>query len=359
MKIRPSCLFPFVVLSAVLVLPAFGDEKEAVIGFLTELSGPFAENGADCREGDEIALDAFGVPGVRVVFGDTQGDGRTALNELLKLIDVDGISAFVANRSQVAAALNPISAARRIPYFAIAAHPDVRESNRWAYRIWPSARQEAEALAPEVLRRRHRRLSMIVLEDEYTNAVSARFKRVFEEAGGTVVSSDSISGDVREFTSLISRVRTASADALYVYLGIPQIGPFMRKLREQKVSQQVYTNFWMQTKEALQAAGRAADGVYFEDTELSMPAFELRVRQKYGKSTSPLHRVCFLAAGGILQAARSTTMPGPAGIFESLSRMKSIETLDAPLPLVDREAVLPLVLKTIQEGRLSDVPEFR
>lgn len=331
---------------------AWADEERLAIGLMTELSGPYATNGADCREGHELAGALYNTARkVDVFFGDTQGDAKTAVNEFNKLVDVHHISGLATNRSQVAIAINPLSAALALPYFAIAAHPDVRKTNPYAFRTWPSPAQESTLLAREVLARNHRTLSMVVLEDEYTSSCSDEFKARYAAGGGTVLSYDSMVGTAADFIPVIAKIKRTAPDAVYVYLGIPQLGPFLRKLREQGVTQPIYTNFWMQNAEVLKSAGNAAEGVLFTSVPIRMPELQQLVEARYGRQPSTLHLSCFVSSSALFQAAERSEGTTRKQLFESLSRLKEIRMPDSPLPIADREVVLPLEMMMIHNGK--------
>ena len=101
-----------------------GDEAEPLkIGFLGDFSGPLTEYGAAIQTGAELAIkhinEAGGVNGSDVILavGDTRVDPTRAIAEARRLVDDDGVHAFVGPfvSTQLLAVVDSVSRPDGIP----------------------------------------------------------------------------------------------------------------------------------------------------------------------------------------------------------------------------------------------------
>ncbi|MFA7364499.1 MAG: ABC transporter substrate-binding protein, partial [Aminobacteriaceae bacterium] len=120
---------------------AFGADT-VKIGLLVPLTGPAAADGTSALYSVQIALDqvnaAGGVLGkkVELIYYDDRADAKEAVALSHKLIEQDGIDAFVAGSySLPTRAVAPIFQEEEIPLVAAyAIHPDVTKAGDYCFR---------------------------------------------------------------------------------------------------------------------------------------------------------------------------------------------------------------------------------
>lgn len=340
-----------------LPLSATSVNAEIELGVITELSGSFIANGEDCRLGHETAMNAYTENGaingqkIKLVYGDSRGEGKTAINELRKLISANNLNAILVNRSQVAMAISPILLAKRLPMVAVAAHPDLIRLNSFAFRIFPSSRAEAEAISRELARRQLKSIAMVSLEDEYLIALRDSIRQMLPKR--QILLDETVLEGEMDYVSLASRILILKPQVVFVNLGINQSGLLIRRLREQSTSLAIFSNFWVQKKEVIGAAGKAnTENVFFVGLSNDLPQFE-RELKRLNPALLPTanYYACHAALGVVLQTIRRNPgIQSAQDMHKALLETKSVSLLDEKLEMREREALFRLSTYEIKNG---------
>ena len=254
-------------------------ETQLSIGLLTELSGTEAPNGRACRLGYDVAARIFDGSAqmqkrVRLVYGDHRADPATALSEFKRLVEFEGISVILANRGPIGMALDPATKKEQIPFIGIVGHVNFIENNPYGFRVWVPMEQDGLALAETVVRMGYRRAAIVALHDDYILAMVAAFRRNFARLGGAVTYFDTIDRTMNDFSSVVSKLKTTNPDVIFANGEISQLGLLVRKIREQKLPQQIVSNFWLSYADVVQSAGiENIEGATFVGLDLRRPVF--------------------------------------------------------------------------------------
>ncbi len=337
------------------------------IGLMSEATGPYAENGENCQRGWRAARDAFapgdrvGMHTVRFVFADSQGEAKTGVNEFRHLTENEHAQAVLTTRSQVGMAVNPLSRKAKIPLLGTVGHPDFVRDNEYAFRFYPTVKAESAALVEKAHELKLRRFALITAEDQWMLALSDAFSQQLRESGGEVVGSWSILDSDANIASTIMRIKQASADAVFVNLGISQSGVVFKKLYELGVGQPLFTQFWGASKEAREAAGAAAmEGVIFVEADLRKPKFLKLLRNAYGdERASAVTFSCYAALSTLLFTLKQNKeIDSTESLHAQLLKMREVELPDGTLMLRDREAQYDLMWKTVSRGEIIELPRI-
>ena len=173
------------------------------IGALLPLSGRGREVGQLALQGLLLAAGtpATGTPArdqTRVVFRDTAGDAaraREAVDELVSLHRVIAIVGPLSGPTAEAAAHR----ARELSVPLISLSPVETSPDAGAYRMLPSPRVEATALAERVIRSGARNIAILHPESAYGQAMRIAFAAAVEAAGGAVAGTVSYPPDATSF----------------------------------------------------------------------------------------------------------------------------------------------------------------
>lgn len=353
--------FPLAFLSIACAQP---NTSEIRIGLMTELTGTFAANGADCKHGYELARrtllhgDQINGYHLQFIYGDTKGEAKSGISEFLKLVESDGIQVGIANRSQVVMAINPLSKQKKIPFVAVVGYASLLKDNDYAFRFWPSTHQEGAALAQRVLASGFKSAAIVTWEDEWTVSIREAFADEFKRGGGRIVM-DELCGDLQtDFTSIITRLRSLAPQAIFVNLGLNNAGVFIRKLREQGLRQPLFGSYYTRKKEVAESAGsQAIEGLVLEEIAMRGEKFQRGLKQLFGNvEASAITFACYTGLAGIFQALRDT--PGirdPQQLHAALLAMKEVPLLDSTLKLSGREALYDLDFKVIRQGQVVNL----
>ncbi len=358
--LKPTALtvaFAFVIASFYPIRELLAAPENIAIGLMADLSGPSSANGEDCRRGFEVARRAFsqhnlvGKHTVRFIYSDHQGDAKTGLTEFNRLVDSEKVWAVATNRSQVGMALNSVSQRKQIPLLGTVGHSEFVAKNPYAWRFFPSARLEGEALATWALKKGKRRAAIISLEDEWMKSLADSFQSSFTTLGGDIVfREDTPQGS--DISSLVSRLTLSRPDILVVNFAINESGQVLRRIREQGLTQPILTNVWAAKPEAIASAAGAAEGIVFAEPDLRLPKFISTLREAFHDETATAVTFsCYASLTAALQAIKTLESQATRQDFEmSLRALKRVSLLDADIDIIDREVRYKLEYRTVQNG---------
>ena len=361
MKAASWFILPFlaVVLCTVTSAPA-QPLPEIRIALLAEFSGYSAEQGKDCRYGFDTARRALAPDDkldryqLKYVYEDSQGDPKTALTAFTRLVDIEHVHAVVATRSGVAMALNPVSAGRQIPLLGVVAHPQFVNSNAYAFRFWPSAVSEGHALAAKASELGIRRMAVLTSEDDYTLSLRDHVLEKFGEQGGSIIYSEEVTPQELDFASYIAKLKRTSPGAVLLNLRLGQAGLAARELHMQGFSGQVFGSYFLRFDQEIKAAGQeAVEKTILAELDLNRPRFLAALKEvSGGNEASGTTYTCYASLAALLQTLKGDAVIGSSSnLHAALSRQNSVQLLDEELTIREREAVFPLVYKSIHAGK--------
>lgn len=337
--------------------------REISVGLMVDAAGPTSMIGAECRHGFEAARglprrNAGGAARVRMVYADHKGESRTAVSEFQKLVELDKVLAVITHRSQITMALNALSRREALPLLGVAGQVGFVDENEYAFRFWPSAALEGRALARRALAEGRRKFVILSGEDEYTDSMRREFRRTILEEGGSILADDTATPDELDFRSLLLKAAFRQADAVFVNLLLPQIGPFLKRLHEQRIPAARYSNFWGASPRQLEVAGaEAVQGTALVQADFNGPGFLAAAgRVESGTAVSAVTWCCFTALAAVLQAVDERTgISTPREMYQALLEIDQVQLPDGPIKLVNREAQYGMQYNIYRDGRLAAV----
>ncbi len=332
----------FVVLLSVLCHPALGEHPSSSIGMLLPLSGGYASVGADNRAGIDAALAERGnASGISFFFADSQADPRHSVSEFRKLQDYHHVLAVYAMRGPVGMAVNPLSRRAKVPLIGGVGNKHFATENEFAFQAWPTAEREGEFLADHLSESGIKRLSIVTVEDDWPIAVSKEVSAHASRNGFSIVEDLSLLSSESDFRSLAARLKRESADAIFLNVGLTQIGPFVGQLRKIDVNAQIYSNFWAAKPEVRSAGGDRLKGVRYVEMRTDSPSLPAPAS---GATLSS-----YVATHFILQAR--ATVDGPLtreSLYSALLAQREVRTGAGTFSVIDRKIQFPLVIREIQ-----------
>ena len=356
--------FAAFVLCFVSAIGAAAEEQtdEVRIGLLVALTGDAASMGNTCRNGFEAAR-RFLAPGdensgrkFSFIYGDSRGEGRTAVDEFQKLTAVQGAAAILTHQSQPTMQINPLAAQHGIPILAVVAHQDFLTSNPYAFRFWPSTFAEAAQLADAVDRLGLRRIAAVSIEDEYTLSLRDQFAAVLERSSKKLVADERIQRNENDFLPTITRLKAAKPDALLVNIAVGQLVSFVKKCREMKLEAQILGNFWFMNPEVMQELRTDyLQGVIFARLDPDRPNFRKAVEEaRISEKPTPVMYACFAELAAVFAAVKNIQGPvTPSAVYQGLSGLRSVSMPDEIMAVSGREADFPISLKQIKDGEVQ------
>ena len=190
-------------------------EKTIRIGLLYPISGPGSYFGVMGREGTDLAIEQINKTGINgykfvVDYQDSQCSPLAATNVVKMTLENFKPHIVVGEEcSDATLAVAPILEEAKVPLLnAGSATMKLTESGyKYAFRIFPNARQQTDSLALNAVRKMNAKNAVLLYEK--TNAgidISNAFEKTFTLLGGKVVSRIDFARDVNDFTSIATRI---------------------------------------------------------------------------------------------------------------------------------------------------------
>ncbi|MEO8144043.1 MAG: ABC transporter substrate-binding protein [Betaproteobacteria bacterium] len=232
---------------------AQAQQKEIKIGFIYDLTGPFAGGGSEAAQlGTKAMVDFInekgGVEGYRInaVFVDAQSKVDVAINEMTRLIDQEKVDivAGVYSSAQCVPMVQQIDARKKFLWINVCIATAVFKDKKLSYVFRPQAHsdqfgaascdyishysQSRFGVAPKNLK-----VAIIHEDGAYGVGVAAGNEAQCRKHGIQIVLKEGYSATAPDLSSLVTKLKRARADVLLHTGYNPDITLFLRQSKEQ------------------------------------------------------------------------------------------------------------------------------
>lgn len=213
------------------------------VGWLGSLSGVLAPYGLENKRGVEFAVNAINAAGgvkgrkLEVIYVDSKFDSAFAVQSIQRFALQDKVVAILGDiSSALTVAEVPVTARFGIPQIAsLAGTPKITEmGSKFIFRPYPSVILTYGAIgAYAVDRLKLKTFATIAYNDEGGLASIDAFKRSVAGApGASIVASEVVPVDTKEFKGLLSKLRESKAEGLVIAAAAPVSGLIVKQARE-------------------------------------------------------------------------------------------------------------------------------
>lgn len=261
------------------------------IGFILPLTGDAASIGQAMQNAAQLShqqLPDSVRARISLHFDDDgmqQKNTITAFNRLVAEHDIDVV---LNATSGTANALAPVSEKRAIPLIAIATDPKVVSARKYAVNLWVTPEAEMRALVPEVKKRGYKRIVRVSTIHDFSLTMKGAFDRDpgVQEVGLQVVLDEEYSSDVKDFKTLIAKIkRQSDIDAILLILMPGQLGEFARQLRQAQVTLPLFGFEILEDSNEVKVSQGALIGAWYVNAADASAKFMTDFRQKYPDSS--------------------------------------------------------------------------
>lgn len=267
------------------------------IGALLYLTGDLAEAAEAFRDGILLAADEInsngGINGksIEIIIEDDQFKQANVVTGAQKLVSVNKVDAAIAGSFWEAQATSNIFEESKTPLIVLwDSNPQLDNMGDYIFAIgpWtPSAGESAADFSYNTLDAR--KVVIINNLDPWSSEVSAIFKKIFEQLGGTILDQYSVSSEeTNDFRTVITKAKSLNPDAIYSPLS-EGMTTFYIQLKESGYRGNVVTSDII-TENTIDVTKGATEGIY--QTQILDPVSEKTqhmkeiYRKKFGKETT-------------------------------------------------------------------------
>jgi branched-chain amino acid transport system substrate-binding protein len=366
-RLRPVLMGGTLVLGASLAMPAQAAE-ELRVGFISPMTGIFAQVGKDMVNGFQLYLDEHNgmLGGAKVTFTveDSQGKGDTAVTKAKKLVLNDKVHMFIGGLlASTGYALAPVSNSEKTLYLAsVPAADDLtqRDLAKYPYVFRPTwtSSQPHHALGQYACDQGYKKVVTIAADYAFGYESVGGFQKVFEDCGGKVIQKLWPRLGEKDFGPFIPQIK-GDADALMTLMVGPMSLQFPKQLRNAGFKKPIlgggtsYDEFVLPFMPDL-VVGDVSALQY--SAALETPANEKFVkayRAKYGKVPSYYSEANYTTAQLIDEALKKTSgkYPGPEAFVKTLGSLK-IDAVRGPISFEDHNPIQNIYIKKVEKKKM-------
>src|SRR3954466_3925104 len=237
----------------VLAFAAHAQQKEIKIGFIYDVSGPFAGGGSEPAQiGTRAAIDMFnekgGVMGYKInaIFADAQSKVDVAINEMMRLIDQEKVDivAGVYSSAQCVPMVQQVDQRKKFVWLNVCIATAVFKDKKLNYVFRPQAHSDQfgqascdyiNAYAKSKFGAEPKQLKVAIIHEDgpYGVGVAAGNEAQCKKHGIQVVLKEGYSATAPDLSSLVTKLKRARADVLLHTGYNPDITLFLRQAKEQ------------------------------------------------------------------------------------------------------------------------------
>jgi branched-chain amino acid transport system substrate-binding protein len=279
---------------------ASAQDKEYKIGSLNGLSGLGAQIGQWVTEGAEAACDQLGKTGglkCTVIAEDSQWAPQKGVDGFNKLLNVDNIDFLLSGGSAVMEAIAPLATQAKLVVMNTGAQsPQMAGISPYIFSVLQLSDFDTGVLSKYALTTLgYKKIATLYVNNDTGTFNQAAFSKSFEAAGGKIVAQESFRPNETNYGVQLAKIRAVQPDAIYI-VGTPAELPFaVRQTRQFAPKVPILSYAGLESKEFLDAAGTAANGIVYTTTAFDPTSdkqdikdFVAAYKQHFGREpTSP------------------------------------------------------------------------
>ena len=243
------------------------------IATISALSGPVSNLGLQLKNGTQLAVNEmkaeFAKAGMnlQLVAYDDQADPTTGTAAARRVIADRAVLGVVGPLTSGVAipATQAMSASHLVSVMSTATNEKITDRGlKNVNRV--CARDDAQGSSGgnyvvDVLKAK----KVYVLNDKtpYGQGLAGEAEKAMKAKGATIVQSEGVAAEERDFTALITKIQTLKPDAIYFGGLYGQIGPFTKQLRDKGINTPIMGGDGLDSPDMIKLAGSGANNVYY------------------------------------------------------------------------------------------------
>ncbi|BDQ34021.1 branched-chain amino acid ABC transporter substrate-binding protein [Pseudodesulfovibrio portus] len=324
-----------------LFLAGCGEEKKAdqvlKIGTMSPLTGPYAADGNDIRQGTEIAVEVFmeagGIPGftnIEVIPQDTACDPKQAVAAANKLINekVTGVVGAYCSSSTIPAS-ETLAEENIIMLTPASTNPKVTERGL-PYMFRTCGRDDHQAPAAVKFMKEAEGVKTIFIVDDkttYSQGLAEGVALAAKEVGIEVLEHDHVNQGDKDYSAVLTKIKSANPDLLYISLQNSATGALMViQAKRMGIDAILMGQDAVYHPKLIEIAKGDAEGMYctFGAIDKNAPAYKeflAKYKAKSGNEPGAYSAYSFDSATAYLMAVKAAGTTDPVKVREELMKL--------------------------------------
>lgn len=347
---------------------AYAEEPDIRIGWIGAMSGAAAKYGA--YQAALLALEDVNASGgvggrkLSLIFQDGKCNSREALSAMNHLVGVEKVRYVVGGHcSPESLPIAPLAErSKTLMMAAITSSPKFSSLGDYVFRVTVPNTDGAKLLLGYLQKQQLNKAAVVYEETEYAQGLAEFFKSEANKLGITVVSYDGVTPGESDFRSIVTRIRSSGAQAVYLSPQSPDSTLSMaRAMNDQRLSIPMLGN--EVAGNAIRTAGNSAhlfEGMVFAEPEFDVNSqavrdFEERYKRRFNVDSLPFGFYTCEAYDAVRVVADAIARCGdsPEAVKQCLYDLKGYRGLSGPIAF-DRngDGIRSYTLKKILAGQI-------
>ncbi len=343
---------------------------EASIGAVLPLTGDVAIYGQKMKRGIDLAVNEVnsrgGIRGVkaRVLYEDDQGDPKSSVAAVLKLISVSGVKVILGGAiSATALPAVPVAERNQVVLFSPAAtSPKLTGISKYFFRNWPPDVYDGTAMGEFAAKSLHlKSTAVFFVNNEWGVAISKIFAGSFQANGGTVVATESYEPNATDFRTQLTKLAARKPEAFYIPGYLKELITILRQKQELRIQARILSAYGFYDPKLLEHAASPAEGAIFtvptynpDSPEPLVRDFTAEFQVAYDEKPDIWAAQAYDAARIILRALQDGAQTGP----QIRARIAAVRNFAGPSGLTSfddaGDVQKPLRFMTVRNGQFAD-----
>lgn len=338
------------------------------IGFFAPETGPEAADGESAYNSAKLAVDqlneAGGVLGkkLELVNYDDQLDPKQAVSIAQKLTTKDGVVAVVSGSySGPTRAAAPIFQQARIPMIAAyAVHPQIPQTGEYIFQQSFSGVVQGRAAAVVAAKQLNAKtVAILAVDNDFGKTITQGFQEQAQKLGLQVVSVDTFKMGDKEFTPVLTKIKQAKPDVLFLVAYAAEGSQIVRQAHDLNLGVQLLgTEGVDSTVQFLKVVGKAGEGLVIvtnlnrDDKNPQTQAYIKAYREKYGYDPDMVGASVYDAFQLLAEAMKRAGSADPTAVQKALAGIKDFQTVTGPIYGYDAigQALKPVAVQQVKDG---------
>ncbi|MBW1616021.1 MAG: branched-chain amino acid ABC transporter substrate-binding protein [Deltaproteobacteria bacterium] len=336
MKLKKSKLFILTIITAIFISSASFAET-LKIGSMGPLTGPYAADGNDIANGVKTAIavieDEGGIKGfdkIKLFSQDTACDPRQAVAAANKLINSEVVGVVGAYCSSATIPASEALAEENIIMITPASTNEKVTERELDYMFRMCGRDDDQSKAAIKFLTYKKVKTVFIIDDKttYSQGLAEKVAEGCKEAGIKVILHDHVNQGDKDFSAVLTKVKTKKPDALYMSLQNSATGSLMAiQAKRNDIKSIILSQDAVYHPQFIEIAKDAAEGVYltygFMDKEIeTYKKFISKFKEITGSDKVGAYSAyAYDSAITLLKAIKETGGTDPAKIKEAMLKM--------------------------------------
>ncbi len=346
------------------------------IGFFSPTTGFAAADGTSALNSAQLAVEMINEDGgvlgrpLELVYYDDAAAPDQASSIARKLIEQDGVVAGISGSySGATRAAAPIFQEAGVPMMsAYAIHPEITATGDRIFRVGTLATVQGRVgaeLVGNVLGAE--RVAILTIDNDFGVSLTEGFKQHAENLDFEIVFEEKYPLGETEFRPIISTIKDAEPDAIYVTGYYNEAANFVSQAADEGLEAQIIGQEGFDSPKFIELAGPAAEGVIIttdlnRDSTLEMTQLFLqRYEEEYGEEADMVGASAFDAVQVLAYAMEQAGSTDAQAIVDAISGLDDFEHV-ATGPFwhytESREVVRPVSSQIVEDGAFHFYHEF-